>query len=157
VLLIKKQNERYIEWQVISSSLQPSTLGLRQRGLNHRHCCHLRSSQTPYCMHTPSLLLAGAHFNDLTSLALSLSQQFLHHSSSLYVCVCVYASWQNTRALCSPLYTLLLLSLLLLAPPARVGVLLLVLVVKGALIDLLEKLSPRKQQPHRVCAGCILR
>jgi len=37
-----------------------------------------------------------------------------------------------------------------------VGVLLLVLVVKGALIDLLEKLSPRKQQPHRVCAGCIL-
>jgi hypothetical protein len=98
-------------------------------------------------MHTPSLLLAGAHFNDLTSLALS--QQFLHHSSST-----VYVLAKHARS--AHLYTLLLLSLLLLAPAARVGVLLLVLVVKGALIDLLEKLSPRKQQPHRVCAGCIL-
>lgn len=99
-------------------------------------------------MHTPSLLLAGAHFNDLTSLVLS--QQFLQHSSNIALCVCL----GKTRARTSIHYCYYHYYH---HRPEREWVFCCwCWVVKGALIDLLEKLSPRKQQPHRVCAGCVL-
>lgn len=58
-------------------------------------------------MHTPSLLLAGAHFNDLTSLALSLAAVSAPLVVVDYVCLCM--SWQNTRALLTSIYIIVII------------------------------------------------